>query len=342
MPRRPTLESLARELGVSRQTISNAINRPEIVAPETLARVKAAIEAAQYTPSRAARQLRTRSSRTIGLRLMPNFDGINGHILDLFIHELAEQARRSDYRLLVFAAEDTADEISEYAHLAAAREIDGVILTSTTAQDPRFAWLSEHRVPFASFGRPWSTTTPPEEAEFPWVDVDGAAGTEAVVERLVAAGHTRIGYVSWPILPGVGQDRHDGWSRAIAAAGLRSTGLVCECEDDAIEARAAAGRLLDAGATAIVCASDTLALGARAEAIRRDSRIVVVGFDDTPVARALQLNSVTQPVVAAARQALAMLLERIQDPDARRHALLTPTFVVRDESLADGPTIPMR
>lgn len=336
---RPTLESLAAELGVSRQTISNAINRPDVVAPETLARVRARIEASGYAPSRAARQLRTARSRTIGFRIMPVHDGINGHILSLFLHELVEQAARDGYHLAVFAADDDDAEIAVYERMLASREIDGVVLTSTHSDDKRVEWLLAADLPFVAFGRPWSEDD--DAAQHDWVDVDGAAGTHAVTTELAARGHTRIGYISWPYEAGVSADRYAGWRHAMAETGILPEPAVDElvryCPDISAEGMHAAIDLIDSGATALVCASDTLAIGAlgalgalgsgQPGPIGTDA---VVGFDDTPVARALGLSSVTQPIVAAARKAMATLLARLAGESAPSHVLLPPTPVFRD------------
>src|SRR3990170_8234724 len=77
-----TLEAVARHARVSRQTISNALNAPHRLRPETLARARASIETLGYLPNQAARSLRTSSSKLIGLRIEPARDGINGSILD--------------------------------------------------------------------------------------------------------------------------------------------------------------------------------------------------------------------------------------------------------------------
>ena len=71
----PTLATVAQLAGVSRQTVSNALNNPELLRPDTLARVQAVIEEVGYTPNRAARQLRTRASHLIGLRFEPAQEG---------------------------------------------------------------------------------------------------------------------------------------------------------------------------------------------------------------------------------------------------------------------------
>ena len=342
---RPTLESLATELGVSRQTVSNVLNRPSIVAAPTRERVAAAISAAGYVPSRAGRDLRRQRSHAIGIRLMPTFDGINGHIGDMFLHELAEHAHRSDYRLALFAAANEADEIATYARMRAANEIDGVVLTSTRIDDARIPWLVRHDLPFVSFGRPWSRHADPADASHDWVDVDGAAGTDSVTRHFMARGHVRIGYLSWPARPDVGGDRLAGWQRAMRDrfGDLDLAALSAECSDDVTDARRAAGELLERGVTALVCASDTLALGARAAVDARGSaapHVPIVGFDDTPVARALGLSSVAQPVVRAARTSFSLLVRRLAGEQSPEHVLLRPSPVFRDSDIA-APLFPV-
>ena len=58
----PTLADVAELAGVSRQTVSNAVNNPELLRADTLLRVQTAIADLGYTPNRAARSLRTRAS----------------------------------------------------------------------------------------------------------------------------------------------------------------------------------------------------------------------------------------------------------------------------------------
>ncbi|WP_448072103.1 LacI family DNA-binding transcriptional regulator [Georgenia yuyongxinii] len=334
---RPTLESVAAALGVSRQTVSNAINRPDVVAPATREAVLRAVREAGYVPSRAARQLRTARSRTLAIRMMPDFDGINGHILEFFLHELAEQARRQGYRLTLFAATDEDDEIAAYEDMFAAGDIDGVVLTSTHLGDRRIGWLLDRELPFVSFGRPWRTEQDVPDVPFDWVDVDGAAGTYAVVRRLVEAGHERLGYISWPVEPGVGGDRWQGWRRAMAEfrPDTDVDAWTVECPDDLARlGSVAAATLLGRGATALVCASDSLAIGASMALLESPGRhAAVVGFDDTPVARAVGLSSVSQPVAEAARTAVTLLLDRLAGRPQRRHVLLAPTPVFRDSAL---------
>src|SRR3954452_21503658 len=84
----PTLATVAEEAGVSRQTVSNALNSPDLLRPDTLARVQQAIDRLGYTPNRAARNLRTKASHLVGLRLDPALGGTASGLMDRFLHSL--------------------------------------------------------------------------------------------------------------------------------------------------------------------------------------------------------------------------------------------------------------
>ncbi|CAN5280242.1 LacI family DNA-binding transcriptional regulator [soil metagenome] len=333
MAARPTLVSVAQRARVSRQTVSNVINSPEIVNADTAGRVRRAITELDYRPSRAARQLRTRRSMMLALRLEPDRGGINGSVLDRFLHAVVAGAQAASYRLVLYTAADDGEELAAYDDLLGGSDLDGFLLTSTHHGDPRTAWLSEHRIPFSTFGRPWGAV----EQRHSWVDVDGAAGTAAAVAHLVHRGHRRIGFLGWPAGSGVGDDRRSGWERALLAAGLEpDPRLAAGIEDDVAAGRAVAHTMLalDRPPTAVVCSSDSLALGALSAA---DGRLAVTGFDDTPVARAVGLTSVSQPVVEAAEECLRQIFAVLEHPATpARSALLQPTLTIR-ASTTDPP-----
>jgi DNA-binding LacI/PurR family transcriptional regulator len=352
MAARPTLETVARAAGVSRQTVSNVLNTPDRVRSSTRSRVQRAIEDLGYQPSLAARQLRTSRSRTLGMRLEPSHDGINGVVFDRFLHALVEIAQGTGYRVLLYTAADDGDELTTYQSLLSTGQVDGFVLTSTHHGDPRTAWLNEHDVPFSTFGRPWGAV----EAPHAWVDVDGAAGTAQAVEHLTAAGHRRVAFIGWPAGSGVGDDRREGWRRGLAEAGIGPDPALDTAVDDGVGAGTReAERLLGEPdpPTGFVCASDSLALGVLG-ALNRHRRNAptggspppaVVGFDDTPVAAAVGLTSVAQPLASAARACLEQVLADLAGansgqahaaaatpPRERTPVLLTPTLVVRASS----------
>lgn len=334
---RPTLEVVARRAGVSRQTVSNALNAPHLVRAETLERVQLAIGDLGYHLHGAARQLRTRRSQVLGLRLPPIEDGINGAVLDRFLHALTESAQARRYRVMLFTAVDDAAEIASYRELLDSADLDAFVLTGTHHEDERTRWLTEHEVPFVTFGRPWTTGN--EADEHPWVDVDGAAGTRTAVEHLRSLGHTRIGFIGWDVGSDVGDDRRTGWRDAMLDAGLAdghaTVRLAAAVPDGVRQGAQAAERLLaDESPTAVVCASDSLALGALTVARGQQTPLAVVGFDDTPVAAAVGLTSIAQPLAEAAARAFALVLHQLtgSGETTDSHVLLAPHLVVRQST----------
>ena len=102
----PTLADVAERAGVSRQTVSNAVNNPDLLRADTLARVQEAIDELGYSPNRAARNLRTRSSHLIGLQVQPGPGG-HGQRRDGPLRALARgDSGEAGYHILLFAGGD--------------------------------------------------------------------------------------------------------------------------------------------------------------------------------------------------------------------------------------------
>jgi DNA-binding LacI/PurR family transcriptional regulator len=183
------------------------------------------------------------------------------------------------------------------------------------------------------------------------VDVDNAAGTAMATERLLAAGHRRIGFLGSPEGAGVADDRRDGWLTALRAAGIDPTGLERHVTDTVADGERAAAEMFASrdGPTALVCASDSLALGAWNSSLAtaglagarssrsqrhaqpdRDGRHAVIGFDDTPVARAVGLTTVAQPLAEVAQACIRMLTAVLDGGVAQpEQVLFAPHLVIR-------------
>lgn len=345
MAQLPTIEDVARVANVSRQTVSNVLNSPEIVRPDTKQRVEQAIQTLGYRPHASARRLRTRQSSTIGIRLDPVSNGISGGVLDRYLHALAERAAERGMRITIFTAADAEDEIEQYRRLRDGADVDAFVVTSTRWGDPRIHWLIEQRMPFVSFGRPWG-----EDLASPdhlWVDVDGYAGTYDATAHLVGRGLTRIGWLGWPAGSGTGDDRRRGWETAmqdkLGADNRELASLAITAEEGVPTARRVIQERFETepDLDALVCASDSLALGAMmALAAAGRPHLPVIGFDNTPVAQAVGLSSVDQQLdhVAAGTLELLMgatgrrVLPHGTATDDPSHRLVTPKLVIRRSS----------
>ncbi|MFD1714923.1 LacI family DNA-binding transcriptional regulator [Amnibacterium flavum] len=349
MAGKPTIDDVARIAQVSRQTVSNVVNSPEIVRPETRARVEDAIGQLGYRPHASARRLRSQKSSTIGIRLAAMGDGISGSVLDRFLHALTEGAYARGMRVLLFTADDDAGEIEQIERLRDDRDADAFVLTSTSHSDLRTRWLLDQGIPFVTFGRPWAADDMGDPMHH-WVDVDGRAGLRAAAEHLIATGARRVAYLGWPSPSATGDDRRRGWADAMSSRGASESELASlsiEAEEDVTAARVAVAEFLDRrpDVDAIATASDSLALGAliATTALGRTD-VAITGFDNTPVAAAVGLTSVEQRLGMVADGVLELLMGvsgrdiSMREPrPGEAHRLVTPELVVRGSGGGERP-----
>ncbi len=347
----PTLATVAAVAGVSRQTVSNALNSPELLRPDTLERVREAITELGYSPNRAARSLRTRSSHLVGLRVEPAVEDSANALMDRFVHSLVESTRDAGYHVLLFSADGPGpgpeggaemsgqaglEAVSGYEELLRSAAVDAFVVTDTYRGNPAAAWLGARGVPFVAFGRPWAEPA----ATHPWVDVDGRAGVMLAVDHLVERGHSRIAWVGWKKDSFIGEDRRSGWTDRMHEHGLSTSRLSARGEDHLDFGCRAAHALLDQEQpSAFVCVSDTVAMGVMRALAERGMRagrdVAVVGFDDSIAAQVCTpaLTSVRQPLEQVAVEVVRYLGDLLGHRRITEQGrILSPTLSVRDSS----------
>lgn len=343
----PTLATVAAEAGVSRQTVSNAVNSPDLLRPDTLARVQQAIDRLGYSPNRAARSLRTRASHLIGLRIEPAVEDSANALMDRFLHSLVESTRDVGYHVLLFTGSETGSDASSveplpeeefdgYDELLRSAAVDAFVVTDTYRGNPQAAWLQQRGVPFVAFGRPWAEP----QARHPWVDVDSRAGVQLAVDHLVERGHQRIAWVGWLKGSYIGEDRRSGWADRMHDHGLSTSRLSARGDDTLDFGVRAARALLDSEQpTAFACASDTLAMGVLRALDERGlaprTQAAVVGFDDSLAAQVCTpgLTSVRQPLEEVAVEIVRCLGDLLAHRSVGGPGLtLAPTLSVRGSS----------
>lgn len=337
MARSVGIKDVARAAAVSVGTVSNVINRPDTVGPDTRARVLSAIERLGYVRSESARQLRAGRSRIMGLLVL---DMGNPFFVDV-ARGAERAAREAGLGVMVCNSAQSPGEEAEYLALFAEQRVRGVLLTPADATGRNIEAFRRHDIPFVLVDRVAEGTT---ECS---VSVDDVAGGALAVRHLLDAGHHSIAYVSGP--PGFNQvrDRRTGALAALAGAGLGPDALR-ELPTERLDV--AAGR--DAGArllglsdrpTAVFCANDLLALGVLqslfAAGVSVPGDLALVGYDDIEfaAAAAVPLTSVRQPAATMGALAAGLLLEETGTSDVpheHRRVVLQPELVVRRSSLA--------
>ena len=163
-----------------------------------------------------------------------------------------------------------------------------------------------------TFGRPWGgpTSDHPGSTSTGRPERGGGRAPRAL-------GHRRVAFVGWPQGSGVGDDRRAGWEAAVSApappgGARRGLGRGRRGSRARSPGRGSCSRR--PSPTALVCASDSLAVGA----VRRPrGPRSVAGFDDAPVAEPLGLTSLRQPLESAARHCLELVLHPTTPRGAR-------------------------
>ena len=352
MARKVTLQTIAEHLGVSRTTVSNAYNRPDQLAPALRERVLAAAAALGYTgPDPAARRLRAGGREAIGLLFTESLayafsdPGAVG-----FLQGFARATEEAGLGLLMlpgFAGREGTSHGGR-ERKAAVREavVEGFCAYSLPVDDPDLAAAVERRLPLV-------VVDEPRTGEHTFVGVDDRAGARMAAGHLAALGHRRIGVVcfrtsddgySGPLTREretaatypVTAARLAGWREGIEAAGLAWEEVVKEERISNAPDEGAGGMrgvlARDPQITAVLCATDQMALGAMraaAEAGRDD--LSFVGFDDIPAAAALGLTTVRQPLQEKGFTAGRLLVEPPEDR-APREIVLPVELVVRSST----------
>ncbi|MDM4762042.1 LacI family DNA-binding transcriptional regulator [Galbitalea sp. SE-J8] len=336
---RVTLRDVAEHAGVSTATVSNALNRPELLHRRTLQRVQAAIERTGYVSDESAKQLRKGVGRAIGLIV---FDTGNPFFAELARGAEDAAARRGLYVLLANSRGNPERE-TEYIRFMGSQRVRGLIVApagdiSRAAHD-----FADRDAPFVMLGEA------EREVPFPTISGDDTRGGMMAARHLLDLGRRRIAWVGGPLTVSQLAHRLAGARAAVAEVPDAALSHV-PTETQDIEAGIAAGeRLLALPAgerpDAVQAGTDLLALGV-IQALQRDGRlrvpedVAVIGYDDMPFAASVSvpLSTVRHPTSLMGKTAIDLLLDETPAEDtARRHLVFLPEIVVRASTAPPPP-----
>jgi LacI family transcriptional regulator len=317
------IQDVAKAAGVSVSTVSRVLNQKVDVSEETRQRILEVIQQLGYSSSLAARSMRSRSHKLIGL-IVPDMEypyslqvakGVN--------HAIAS----SKYDLLIyttgtFQKEDTAQHEQHYVSLLNGTITDGVILltpsaTSFNSSAPMVS-IDPHVLPVGD----------------PTILPDHYAGALEAMRYLVQLGHRRIAYITGRV-GYQNSERYRAYCDSLAEADLPwEAELVQEGNFSVPGGQAAAERLfaLPSPPSAIFAANDQTALGvmqAVSEAgLRIPHDLSLVGYDDIPEARYLGLTTVNQPLEKMGELAVELLIQLIEGQPVEHRVRTVPTSLV--------------
>jgi LacI family transcriptional regulator len=331
--KRVTIEDVARAAGVSRQTVSRAINDQSEISPQTRARVLRIVEELGYRPSGIARGLATRRTRTLGL-VIPD-------VANPFFSDVARGAEHVAYAegynvFLCNTEEDPQRELAVLRSLEGQR-VDGVVLCSSRLDDRELRSVVVHHSVAVLVNRRLES-----EGELDRIGVvllDDVAGGRMAAQHLLDGGHRAVGFVAGPPASRSGRWRAEGYRAALADTGLSgSPAWMVHCPADVDGGHQAAGDLLarQPELTALFCYNDLVAVGALqacADLGRRvPDDVAVVGFDDITLAALVTppLTTCRVPRYELGAQAMRLLLAQIDGcSDSCDEVVLRPELVIR-------------
>lgn len=336
MARAASVKDVAARAGVSLGTVSNVLNRPDRVSPETRGRVEQAMRDLGFVRNESARQLRAGRSRTLAYVVLD--------VRNPFFTDVAEGAERaaedSDLSLFLCHSDNRASREADYlAHLVEQR-VQGILVTPVDPSAPVLADVRRNGTPLVIVDRTR------EDDKFCSVAVDDVLGGRLAVEHLVERGHTRVAFIGGPDSVGQVRDRLEGARRAWADAGLPADQLVVvpTAGLTVVEGRSAGERVMGLATkrrpTAAFCANDLLALGLLQQlstvGLKVPGDLAIVGYDDIDYAgaAAVPLTSVRQPRQELGRRAAELVLDEADNPaHLHQQVVFTPELVARRSTL---------
>jgi len=256
---RVRIADVSRALGLTKGTVSRALNGYPDISESTRQRVRAMADRMGYRPLSQAQGIRTGRTRSIGLVLQTSEHDSHAPFLTDFIAGVSDTASKHDWTLTVSTAGSDAAMATTLKRLVDERKADGFILPRTLTEDPRVRTLQGLDVPFVLFGR----TRGSESCAY--YDIKGGVAMQGAVRRLVGLGHRRIGFVGGGERYNFAALREAGYTAGLQEAGIEIDPALIQRNARVTAEGAAATRALLAlprPPTAIVFATDIAALGA--------------------------------------------------------------------------------
>ncbi len=336
---------LARDLGLSISTVSRALNGYKDVSEKTRQRVFRRAREVGYRPNPGACRLKSGRTHLVGV-IVPSV-GDSGQLVDSVYSSLLggveSELESAGYSLIATmqARQDPSREAALYDNFIKGGWVDALLIVRTRVNDPRIELARRSLLPFVTYGRTNS------DEPYAWVDVDNETAFDLATTRQIEFGHTRIALLNGPAEYFFAQLRRAGYLRALARAQLPvESQLMLQGEVTEASGYTLCRSLLLSAAppTAIVCATDTMAMGAvaacreRGFAVGRD--ISIIGYGNSSASQYCDppLSTIDHAAFETGRHvggALVQLLQgRSQPGDIHQ---LEPVVLVARQS--DGPPL---
>lgn len=337
---RITIKDLARELGISKSTVSRALRGHPNVKKETREAVKALAEKLDYQPDQVALSLVHRKTFMIGV-VVPN---VSFPYFSQVLSAAESTAAQAGYQLILCQSHESFETEKKIIQKLVASRIDGLLLSiSGETQDfEHIHNLRRRGIPVVLFDRVFGHGT------FPQVLVDNFEASFQVTRHLIEEGYRRIAHVAGPQKLLVSQQRLQGYLQALEEAGIEEEeDLIVEKGFRREDGREAVEELMRLAKPpeAILAVSDSAAIGAKAALERLGLRIpddvALASFNNEAYTAFVEpsITTVSFPLKEMGAEAVRMLLSLLDVPDEQgdpQQKILSTELVVRKSSLRNS------
>jgi len=330
-----TMKDIAREAGVSINTVSRALNGKPDVNEDTKKRILEIADRLNYVPNFLAKGLVTKNTRTIGVIVSDNANPFFARM----IKGIEDYARSRGYNIILCNTDERYEKEEEAVRLLREKRVDGLLITLTPAQKERTDILELKRtgVPFVLLNRHM------DDIMTDYVINDNVYGAYLAVSHLAKLGHKRIGYISGPSQISSVRERLEGYRKALFENNIEFDNSLVKGSNLKMEG---GYRLmkefleLENRPTAVFTYSDFLAIGAlkalKEAKLQVPKDIALVGYDDIEFSSLLEvpLTTVHQPRYRIGEEGAKILINRIEGKDSEglHQIILKPELVIRESA----------
>ncbi|MFI7638533.1 LacI family DNA-binding transcriptional regulator [Nonomuraea sp. NPDC049400] len=325
-----TIAQVAKHAGVAVSTVSYVLSGKRTISADTRRRVLDSISVLGYHPNAGARALASKRSNVIAL-VLPLRAGMHVPVLMRFASAVVTAARRFDHDVLLLTADEGTAGIRR---VAASALVDALVLMDVELDDRRVPLLRELPEPSVLIG------FPAEPAGLTCVDLDFAAAGARCVEHLAERGHEEIALLGAPSVvyergTGFARRTREGFVEAVAAHGLKGVALPCEETFDEIY-ETVRDLLLDHPGLSGLVVHNEAAVGHVLAALRQldrrvphDVAVVAICPDDVAERAGPPLTSVLIPAEQVGREAVRLVMAKLEGRAVPDSTLLAPLLAVR-------------
>jgi len=316
-----TLKDISKATGFSITTVSRALNNYDDVSEETKQKINSTAQKLKYSPNVVAQNLVMKTSKTIGLMVSSLKRENKNNLVFETLCGVYDTLEALDYEFILLSTSSAKQKNQTFEQICSQRQLAGVIIQGLKISDPYLEEARNSSIPCVLIDIPVSG----EKMSF--VTSNQKESIKNAIKYLHRLSHRQIAYVNGTKDAHVSTERKQGYEEALTAVGLdiNPDYIIQGDFDEDITRKAITSFLINhPEVTAILCASDIMALGVLDAAknldIKVPEQVSVIGFDNillteytTPT-----LTTIAQAPYEMATEAAKLLIDLIEEPDGEK------------------------